>query len=132
MLGATSPKGVPEAQALRRHFNSLVDCIQDPGPVADSAFSEGLISQSVLEQATHSTGLRMGRNRTLLQAILSHVREQPSSLKVFIRILKKERVYEHLAMKLESSLRKFTRHIPYSTYYKPLMYYKPTPCSELM
>ncbi len=100
----------PEAQALRQQFDRLVESIQAPAEVADGAFSRGLIPQAVHEEATDpASGPRMRRNRILLQAVLSHVQEEPSSFEVFVEILRKERAYENLAKKLESSLREFVK-----------------------
>lgn len=117
MFRTTSSEDRPESQALRRQFDRLVQGIQDPGCVADSAFSDGLIPQSVHEEATNVNIPRMRRNRIVLQAVLSRVREEPRGFEVFVRILRKDRAYEHLARKLESTLSKIALLLSVAWFY---------------
>ena len=92
---------------LRKHFSDLVDKVSKLGmlDITLKAFQEGLITDEIKNIVLSVNGTSEGmKANILLSAIKERIKGDPSAFDTFIKILRSESAYEHLADKLATKL----------------------------
>ena len=97
-------------QAFKKYFSDIVIAISsDVAAIANQAYSEGLISPAVRNNASNFATPSEMRASNLLEAIRCRAQLDHKALDIFLAILKEEPAHEYIARKIETAAKKSRR-----------------------
>ena len=97
-------------QAFKKYFSNIVIAISsDVAAIANNAYSKGLISPAVRNNASNFATPSEMRASNLLEAIRCRVQLDHKALDTFLAILKEEPAHEYIAKKIETAAKKSRR-----------------------
>ena len=102
MATNSQPQETPEYRTFREHYDRLVHAIQDPLPLATRLFSQGIITSVVKEEMSVLGRSRLDKNNTLLSAVETQIRSDPSVFYVFLATLNEDPSMHSLAESMKS------------------------------
>ena len=78
-----------EVEVLSYFYNDIQECIAQPGGVAVMLFSEGVVSEEVLDQAELFTKSPSEKNAEIMSAVTVAVKANPKRVWILIAVLEK-------------------------------------------
>ena len=102
MATNSQPQETPEYRTFRQCYDRLVHAIQDPLTLATWLFSQGIITSVVKEEMSVLGRSRLDKNNTLLSAVETQIRSDPSVFYVFLVTLNEDPSMQSLAESMKS------------------------------
>ena len=93
--------------AIQKHYDELLGALTNMGmlEVTARAYSKGLITSEIKDIVFSGRRAELKEANVLLSAIQEKVKTDPTAFDTFIKILRSERAYEHLADLLTSNFK---------------------------
>ena len=93
--------------AIQEHYDKLLGALTNMGmlEVAAKAYSKGLITPEIRDSVFSRKCAELKEANVLLSAVQEKIKTDPSAFDTFIKILRSERAYEHLADMVTSNFK---------------------------
>ena len=93
--------------AIREHYDKLLGALSNTGmlEVAATAYAKGLITSEIRDIVFSGKRAGLKEANVLLSAIQEKIKTDPSAFDTFIKILRSEHAYEHLADMVTSNFK---------------------------
>ena len=102
MATNSQPQETPEYRTFREHYDRLYHAIQNPLSLVTRLFSQGIVTSEVKEEMSVLGRSRLDKNNTLLSAVETQIRTDPSVFYVLLATLNEDPSMQSLAESMKS------------------------------